>query len=202
MLPLCASMIEAAMDSPRPKLPACRDRDLSARTNRSNKCGSSSGAIPGPSSVTVNSAYGSAIVSSARRDTRRHRRALRRMHSCVRQQIGERLMKPCPVTAHPHRPVGHVRQPPVRWRRHRGVVDRVHHQVGEVHLGGVQVLPLVEPRQQQAGRRPTNSSVALRLRCGPASTRWCREAPRCPGASTRRTRESPPAGCAAHGWRR
>ena len=44
----------STMDSPRPVLPEACDRAPSARTNRSNTCGTISGEMPGPVSTTDN----------------------------------------------------------------------------------------------------------------------------------------------------
>ncbi len=54
-LPPCAAVTASTMARPRPVLPAARDREVSALTNRSNRVDWRSGAMPGPSSVTLSS---------------------------------------------------------------------------------------------------------------------------------------------------
>ncbi len=141
-------------------------------------------------------------MSGAGHDRRLHGGALRGVHPGVGQQVRDRLVQPGPVTEHPHRMVGHVDQPAVRRRGHRRVVDRIDHQVGEVDL---RCGPGPDPHRggpAAAGRRPVSSSGSPHPRSGPGRTRSSWAAMRCPAGSTRRNREWPPAGCAAHGWRR
>jgi hypothetical protein len=66
--PACAATTASTIASPRPVddgSPAC-DRAVSALVNRSNRSGSRSGGIPGPSSVTVSAMYGSAGTTPRR----------------------------------------------------------------------------------------------------------------------------------------
>ena len=64
MQPPCAATTASTMARPRPVLfpasPAARARPVSPRVNRSNSSGSSSGAMPGPSSVMLSSTRGPA----------------------------------------------------------------------------------------------------------------------------------------------
>ncbi len=56
MLPPCAATMARVIDRPRPTVSdSGRARDLSPRKKRSNKAGSRSGAMPGPSFSTATS---------------------------------------------------------------------------------------------------------------------------------------------------
>ena len=55
--PWWAAVTASTMASPSPVLPAARDLEESPRTNRSNRVGTSSAGIPGPSSLTVTATH-------------------------------------------------------------------------------------------------------------------------------------------------
>ena len=100
--------------------------------------------MPGPSSVTVNSAYGAVGVAAVAGDPRGHRDAGRRMHPGIAEQIADELMQPGMIPADPHRLVGQVLDPMVRRRRDRGVVHRVDDEVGQVDVFGLQIFAFAQ----------------------------------------------------------
>ena len=164
--PLCASAIDAAIDSPNPKFPACRDRDLSARTNLSNRCGSRLGRDPG--SVVDDGEFEATPCS--------HQLSRWRCPSspwCPRVYVAARSTADSRVD----REAWHAsRRPTPTPSRARSFDDRssgrrkfaassgtYHDGVGEVDVGGVEVLTLVEPRQQQQLERAQRVAVRRAL---------------------------------------
>ena len=77
------------MARPSPVLPAFRDREVSARANRSKMCGRSSGAIPGPLSATSTTA---SPAPERRRDL--DPGAGRGVGARVGEQVGQHLVQP------------------------------------------------------------------------------------------------------------
>ena len=126
-LPPWAATIAATMDKPRPAPPLARDRDGSARKNRSKTRAASSAPIPGPSSVTWQT-----HLLAGPGDGNGCGRTGWRVSPDVRQQVVEHLPEPAGVPGDEHRaacldvelPLGtHGSGRLYRLRRHRHEID-------------------------------------------------------------------------------
>ena len=197
-VPPCASTTAATMASPRPVLPAAREREPSPRANRSKTSRQQLGRDAG------------SVVGHGQDGTRAPRCVRPTMTVvpggvCVRALASRLASTWCSRAASPttvDRLVRQVQLPAVVRARRVGVADRVDDQPGQVHRLAVERPARVQAGQQQQVLDQRRSSARSPTRPGPARARRRAAGPRAAAGSARRSRGSRPAGCAARGWRR
>src|SRR4029453_8148623 len=156
-VPWCASTTALTMASPRPVLPARREREESPRANRSNREPRSSGGTPGPSSSTV-STTSSPLRSSAattlvpsgvctRAFASRFVTTWRRRGSSPVPTVGSSESRPSPPWPGP---AARASPPPLRAGPGRlRIADGFHHDTAEVDGLSRELAPLVQTGEQK-----------------------------------------------------
>ncbi len=127
--PPCAVVTASTMARPRPVLPAAREREVSPRTNRSNRAGCSWGGMPGPLSVTVSSTV-PGLVAGGEGDG--DGGAVGGVPGGVAHQVGQDLVQPVLVAADQDRFAGQFQDPAVAGGGDAGVAGGVDGQPGQV----------------------------------------------------------------------
>ena len=135
----------ATIARPRPAPALPRSRPPSARQKRSNSASASSAGSPGPWSRT------SRTTASRRRarDVHLDRRAGRRVHERVAQQVGEHLAQLVRVAARRSQRGSAIDVDVAVGRGGARVVDGVAGEPAEVDVGADRVAHLVEARERQ-----------------------------------------------------
>jgi hypothetical protein len=164
--PWCASTTARTIASPRPVLPARREREESPRANSLEERAEQAGRDAG--TVVLDREHHVVAVALEHGD---HARTVGRVHARVGEQVGDDLAQPGLVARHDGRGIREPDLPIVAGARRLRVADRLDHDAIEVDRSGSELAALVEPSEQQQVLDELGHAHRLRLDAADACTR-------------------------------